>query len=262
MSRSLDIAYNNIMSNQAPGVSEYEKSVALTQAQKSFIIALYNGATATSFEETEEYTTYLSPLVRQVLIEQAEESELLPHIVNGSYIFMLPQDMMFRTYESCLLTDEALTCDEDNTREVIVIPVTQDEFWRTRRNPFRGPNERKVLRLAYDISDSLSVSADTITYGAEGGSSSIDISTDGEWIVESGGMTVDKANKYVELVSKYPVSKYLLRYVRFPDPIILEDLPDGLTIDGYSTKMPCALNPQIHERIVAEAANILKSYWA
>ena len=261
MSRSLDIAYNNIMSNQAPGVSEYEKSVALTQAQKSWIIALYNGATATSFEETEEYTTYLSPLVRQVLIDTVEEDVNLPHIVAGSYIFMLPQDMMFRTYESCLLTDDALTCEEDNTREVIVIPVTQDEFWRTRKNPFRGPNERKVLRLAYDISETLSLSSDTITYGAEGGSSSIVVNTNGDWVVESGGMTVDNPNKYVELVSKYPVTKYLLRYVRFPDPIILEDLPEGLTIDGFSTKRPCMLNPQVHERIVTEAANILKSYW-
>jgi len=32
MSNEFDILYNNIMSNQAPGIDEYEKSVFLTKA--------------------------------------------------------------------------------------------------------------------------------------------------------------------------------------------------------------------------------------
>lgn len=266
MSRSLDIQYNNIMSNQAPGVTEYEKSVALSQAQERIIIALYNGAAATSFEETEEWTTYLSPLVRQVkvLAEAGDDSEQdsgIPHIVDGSYVFKLPEDMMFRTYESCLLSSEDLSCF-GGEREVLIVPVTQDEFWRTYNDPFRGPNARKVLRLAYDISDALSLDTDTLVYSSEGGSENILVNTDGEWQVVSDGITVDKPNKYVELVSKFPVAAYKLRYIRYPDPIILEDLPEGLTIQGYSTAMPCALNPQIHQRIVDEAANILKNAWS
>lgn len=266
MSRSFDIKLNNIMSNQAPGYSEYEKSVLLTQAQHDLIIADYNGMMGDSFEETEEFTTYLSPLVRQAKIEPEvepteDDEKTLPHIVDGSYIFKLPEDMMFRTYESCILTSDENTCIGDG-KNVIIIPVTQDEFWRTYNDPFRGPNARKVLRLAYDITDTLSVNADTIVFGAEGGSDSINVTTDGGWNVVSGGMTVDHPNKYVELVSKFNISKYLLRYVRYPDPIILEDLPEGLTIEGYATRMPCALNPQIHERIVDGAVNLAKSIWS
>ena len=261
MSRAVDVQYNNIMSNQAPGVTEYEKSVALTQAQERIIIALYNGAAATSFEETEEWTTYLSPLVRQVKVDTVEEGEAMAHIVDDSYIFKLPEDMMFRTYESCIISSEENECIGEG-KEALIIPVTQDEFWRTHNDPFRGPNARKVLRLAYDISDILSLNSDTIVFGADGGSDNINVTTDGQWVVVSGGMTVDHPNKYVELVSKFPVIAYKLRYVRYPDPIILEDLQDGLTIGGYSTKMPCALNPQIHQRIVDEAVNILKSSWS
>ena len=32
-SNEFDILYNNIMSNSAPGLNEYEKSIFLTQAQ-------------------------------------------------------------------------------------------------------------------------------------------------------------------------------------------------------------------------------------
>lgn len=261
MSRAFDVQYNNIMSNQAPGVTEYEKSVALTQAQERIILALYNGAAATSFEETEEWTTYLSPLVRQVKLDVLEEGEAMAHIVDDSYIFKLPEDMMFRTYESCIIASEDDKCIGEG-KEVLIVPVTQDEFWRTHNDPFRGPNARRVLRLAYDISDTLSLNSDTITFGSAGGSDDIIVTTDGQWAVVSGGITVDHPNKYVELISKYPVAAYRLRYVRYPDPIILEDLPDGLTINGYSTKMPCSLNPQIHQRIVDEAVNIMKSNWS
>lgn len=48
-------------------------------------------------------------------------------------------------------------------------------------------------------------------------------------------------------------STYVIRYVRRPDPIILVDLPDDLTIDGESATTPCKLNPIIHMDIVNEA---------
>ena len=36
-SNEFDVLYNNIMSNQAPGLDEYEKSVFLTKAQNELI---------------------------------------------------------------------------------------------------------------------------------------------------------------------------------------------------------------------------------
>ena len=54
MSNSFSVLYNNITSNQAPGLTEYEKSVFLTQAQDSIVLSLYNGTASRSFEETEE----------------------------------------------------------------------------------------------------------------------------------------------------------------------------------------------------------------
>ena len=36
-SNEFDVLYNNIMSNQAPGLDEYEKSVFLTKAQNEIL---------------------------------------------------------------------------------------------------------------------------------------------------------------------------------------------------------------------------------
>lgn len=38
-----DILYNNISSNKAPGLNEYEKSVFLTKAQEQIVTELYSG---------------------------------------------------------------------------------------------------------------------------------------------------------------------------------------------------------------------------
>ena len=57
--REFDILYNNIMSNAAPSIDSYEKSVFLTKAQDEIITALYEG----TFEGSERLTECLNGLV-------------------------------------------------------------------------------------------------------------------------------------------------------------------------------------------------------
>ena len=42
-SLEFDLLYNNIASDKAPGLTEYEKSVFLSRAEAAVIIALYRG---------------------------------------------------------------------------------------------------------------------------------------------------------------------------------------------------------------------------
>ena len=49
---------------------------------------------------------------------------------------------------------------------------------------------------------------------------------------------------------------YKIRYVRRPSPIVLEDLPDGLTVDGVSTMSECELNPILHVDILNKAIEL------
>lgn len=209
--------------------NEYEKSLFLTQAQWSILLGLYRGSLGASFEETEEVTAYLAPLVRQANItdeyEEDEEDENARHIVSGSHLYKLPDNLLFITYESCTLKDSALACDGSDVREAMVIPVTQDEFHRTYRNPFKGPNSRKVLRLAFGHNNS-------------------------DLLFE----LLDSRPRFSELVSKYGIAAYKVRYVKKPTPIITADLSyDGISIEGVSGVTPCELSPALHEAILDEA---------
>lgn len=55
-SNEFDVLYNNIMSNAAPGLNEYEKSVFLTKGQEE-IVKNYFNLKVTSMEK--EWMTHL-----------------------------------------------------------------------------------------------------------------------------------------------------------------------------------------------------------
>ena len=145
-SLEFDLLYNNIMSNKAPGLSEYEKSLFLTQAQESIVLDIYSGKYGDSFERTEETTSYLNQLLKQDTYTDADFIEG-KKLDTRSVFITLPEDLWFKTGEVAFIKDESYKCSKDNTREVTVLPVTQDTLIRTKRSPFRGPNERRILRL-------------------------------------------------------------------------------------------------------------------
>ena len=132
--------------------------------------------------------------------------------------FNIDTDIWFKTGEKAIIKDDSLKCGNSTEREVDVVPVTQDTLYRTKNSPFRGPNERRILRLDCE------------------------------------------ANK-VELISKYPIESYTIRYLSKPEPIILDNLPEGLTINNISTPQTCKLSSAIHRAILIRAVSIAKSVW-
>ena len=217
LSNQFDILWNNIMSNQAPGLDEYEKSVFLTEAQRQIVLSYYGGKpnSVLSFEMTEEVRRYLGYLVKTVeLTAESNPQEIL--LNSNSKVFILPNKLWFITYESAILSSDSDNCIDG--REVLVEPVTQDTYYKVSNNPFRGANDRRALRL--DIGD----------------------------------------NK-VELVSKYNIDKYLVRYIEKLDPIILVDLDGGLSIEGKTEATECKLNDALHYFILRQAVNLAKDAW-
>lgn len=186
---------------------EYEKSLFLTKAQESFVIACYTGRNPAghAFEITEEDKKTLSSLVNTIELEPNEHINIIP-MSSNSYFFKLPDkaNVLFVTYESCTFSSDDKCIDK---KEVEVIPVTQDEFHRIKNNPFRGTTDNRVLRL-------------------------------------------DAGKNIVELVSKHNISKYLLRYISKPNPIILIDLEDNLSINDIQNESECQLPDFTHQRIL------------
>lgn len=63
-------------------------------------------------------------------------------------------------------------------------------------------------------------------------------------------LRLDLSDGNVEIICKYIIAMYYVRYLRKVSPIILEDLPDGLNIDGESSVMECTLHETLHPRIL------------
>ena len=193
-------------------LDEYEKSTFLTNAQEQLIIDIYSGRNVIygkSFEQTEEIRRYLSNLVETYETSTKVTGKL--GLSQDSVFFNIPQDTWFITYEVAFLKDSRLGCLDGI--EASVVPLPQDDLYRAKDNPFRGPSKDRVLRL--DIKSDLA-----------------------------------------ELISKYNVDKYLMRYISQPTPIILVDLPDGLSINSVSTESECELNPVVHRAILERAVQL------
>lgn len=130
-------------------LDEYEKSVFLTKAQEEIVVESYTGKNqfGESFERTEEIRRYLSDLVKTVVLSD----KLTGHVglSKTSMFFQLPENVWFITYESATLKDERLGCLDGE--EATIVPVTQDEYYRIAKNPFRGPSKGRAVRL--DIGD-------------------------------------------------------------------------------------------------------------
>lgn len=130
-------------------LDEYEKSVFLTKAQEEIVIELYTGKNqfGESFEKTEEIRRYLSDLVKTIALSEKQTGYV--GLSKTSVFFKLPEDIWFITYESATLKDERLGCLDGE--EAIIVPVTQDEYYRITKNPFRRPSKGRAVRL--DIGD-------------------------------------------------------------------------------------------------------------
>lgn len=105
-----------------------------------------------------------------------------------------------------------------NGKIIPVHPITHDEFMVSYRNPFRKPNNNKAWRV--DISK-------------------------------------QNSKTTVEIVSFANLSRYNIRYVKYPDPIIVDNLqtaPDvgglGLTIQGKTAKATCQLAELAHREVI------------
>lgn len=183
---------------------EYEKSIFLTKAQEQIVLELYQ-----ELEQSEENRKYLSNLIKTGnYIPVGEQDEALINNTFKSYKVEIEDSVLFMIYEQCTLSDEN-NCI--NGRIISVVPTIHDDLDKVLKNPFKSPNNRKVIRLDFD-------------------------------------------NK-IELISKYNVSNYKIRYLKKPNPIILVKLED-LNIDKKQEVSNGETNPILHERIVQRAVQL------
>lgn len=214
-SNGFDVLYNNIMSNAAPGINEYEKSVLLTKAQDEVLKNYFNpkgNKYQEGFDGSAKRQIDFSGLI------SVKEGTLL----NGQTGFDLRAKIYRMPEDVFLIINETLTTD---TGVKQVVPISFDEYSRLMSKPYKEPLKYQAWRLVTEGSGSDNIIVELIPHSGE------------------------------------TVSKYTIRYVRRPKPIVLVDLASeygDVSINGVSTISECELNPLIHEEILQRAVEMAK----
>ena len=263
-SNQFDLLFNNISSNQAPGLNEYEKSVFLTKAQdeivKNYFQAESNGNTVKKgFDDTAIRQIDFSDLIMSKTIQEETGDNAIPSVDPRALVYKISKDD--RVY---IIINESLYLmanNKDGKLEVKgirqVVPIKYTEYMRLMTKPFKEPLKNTAWRI--------------ITKGREG-DADIDKSTgDPTTVAKSVSSKIEivitsaDKNKYKENNETNTI-QYNIRYVRKPRPIILTDLSDSfgedLSIEGYQKAMTCELNESTHEAILQRAVELAKIAWA
>lgn len=231
---SFNVLYNNITSNRAPGLSSYEISVFLTKAQNEIVRNYFDASSkgnnlGKGFDDSALRQMDFSTIIRSE--ELTPYTLLIPIINPDAIVYVLPKEML------CILNEEMFLRKETPDGKTVtetrqVIPLSMQEYTRLMSKPFKEPLKWQAWRL---IANSNPI-AEIIL-------SSVDL--------------------------KYPVKSYVLRYVRKPTPIILDDLTkygDDITIEGYKgtedgIDFTCELDASVHDAILQRAVELAKIAW-
>ncbi len=222
MDNMFDVLYNNITSNQAPGLNAYEKSVFLTKAQDEILKNYFNpkskgNNTQEGFDGSVKRQVDFSMLTK-VKKETTLTTALFDNRGNTKSV-SLPTDLMYAINEMVEVTRGTGT--DANKVLLQVVPIKFDEYSRLMSKPYKRPLKNQAWRLTNN----------------------------------------DTANKADIIIGPNDtLTQYIIRYIQRPTPIIVSDL-DGLTIDTKGTATKCILDPILHEEILQRAVELAKVAW-
>ena len=143
-SNEFDILYNNITSNQAPPLDEYEKSVLLTAAQEDICKAYFNPKSSPlqeGFDDSQLRQVDFSELIN---IESCKEVQGLG-INKSSKFYELPKQEIF------MVISEILNVNTNQQR--IIVPIHYKEYERLMKKPYKFPLKSQAWRMFVNSKD-------------------------------------------------------------------------------------------------------------
>ena len=219
-------------------LDEYEKSIFLTQAQDNIVKSYFNGRTSVDggFDDSTRRQIDFSSLITVTSIEETKDASITCFDPRGK-MFKLPSNDSDSSETSSVLfmLNEQIRIKKGNSivATLVVVPISYKEYDRLMSKPFAQPLKKQAWRLFQGSSDDYTIVTELILKQS---------------ILDDLSKTEgNEPNKTLE---------YYIRYIRRPRPIILENLADGLKIDGTSKKTDCELNPILHIDILEEAVRL------
>lgn len=233
-SYGFDVLYNNVTSNQAPGLNGYEKSVFLTKAEKQLVQEYYNQRTDVQGGGVDGSPKRQIDFSKIIVTET--RSPVMP---TDAYTYIDKRAVVFDslTYSAIAVLNESFdivvtsTLQNDQESNTIIKTYTVkslsfDEYARLMSKPYKYPQKGQVWKL-----------------------------------VSNQGL-VEVIGKDLDARSVSQTYNLRTRYVRVPTPIVVESLAGlGVTIDGVTTVTDCELPEEMHHEILERAVALAKIAW-
>lgn len=246
-SDQFDVSYNNVTSNQAPGLNEYDKSVFLTKAQDELLKDYFNpdsNPKGKGFDDNRKRQMDFSGIMRVANPPIATDAGF--QLDARSFVYKWPKDVLYIINESL---DVGRVSQDTSTGLNIkprqVVSLTYNDYEQLMSKPFKAPLKYQAWRLITGYQEDRTVV---------------------EIIIGS----VDRKGLFIDGSQKAP--KYTIRYVKIPRPILLADFSqeygEDLSIDNldgsgdYDLNNPCELHPSVHKEILQRAVELARIAWA
>lgn len=300
MSNTFDTLFNNVNSNQAAGLNEYEKSVFLTKAQSMLVKEYFNARTdgvGGGFDGTEKRQYDFSMLVKTETLKKGPDSYL--KLDRRSVVYLFPEDYFLSVNEVMY----------DGKYQYSVLPISYSDYRLLMLKPYNFPVKRAVWRIltgrmAVENSVStvvtttttaeptISTAAKTMATGVEEAIEAEETEVDSTTTTTTLDPTVTTTTTstttteeptvttttteepttggtmvaVAEVIGKFDKvnAVYQMRYVRTLKPIILDELSnygEDVTIEGESEPMDCELPKEVHQEIVERAVALAQIAW-
>jgi len=235
-SRQFDVRFNNLDSNLAHGVTEYEKSLYLTQAQLE-IVKNYFNPKGNKYQEGFGMSPKRDVDFSNIIEVKAIGTGLNAIPGDGA---VMTQSFGIKALQLKIVDDVMMILNERFSfnatspgvyaYDTTVVPIEYKQYQTILGKAYKDPPIRQTWRFIRSGDIEL------------GNSTAINV----ELIVKS---NFDDEIGYV----------YYVRYLKRPTPIVLEDLNGGLTINGVSSTTQCVLSPELHEEILGRAIELCKA---
>lgn len=216
-------------------LDEYEKSVLLTQAQDIIVKSYFDGTLNSQrqgFDDSSRRQVDFSSLIKVATLDtNGTADDRTNSFDERGIIYNLPQKKGktgTASAEVLFILNEKLVfipTDGSLKQEFVVVPINYKEYDREMSKPYAQPLKKQAWRLFQNISTGFDLQTELIP----------------RW-----NITSDERGDF----------RYRIRYIKRPQPIILEDLPNGLEIDGESHASTCELNPILHMDILNKAVEL------
>ena len=232
-SREFNILYDNIASQGAPGLNEYEKSVFLTRAQEDIVRKYFD------YKEN---------------IKQEGEGESMERSIDFSEL-IIPTKAAFVDSSSIVLTDPRS-----------ILYKVEDDIFFIQNNVIRFTSNGSIFRtMGQVLSNGEYNMLMTKSYPEPPRRIT--------WILMRKDASPNHNETHMEIIphSKFlgiadSNIDYTIRYIKRPEPIVLVDIetdPEisgmGLSINGVNTVSECELNELLHPQILRRAVEMAKA---